>query len=299
MKNPPEPTITKGIALNLSFLAKLILALTFLSANAYALPINSVGQKANHQQDVQAEGAYNFIGIVALNNCSGSIMRFENSLDTDLALVLTNGHCLETGMPKPGQVITNQNSRRTFGVLDASANRIGTVNATKVLYASMTNTDITVYQLAETFAEIKAKFNVDALTLSSTHPLVGTPIEIISGYWRRGYSCSIDGFASEVHEATWIWRDSIRYSRPGCEIIGGTSGSPVVAAGTRTIIGVNNTINESGEKCTMNNPCEVSENGSTAAQKGVGYAQETFWISTCVNANREFDLQQAGCLLVH
>ena len=68
----------------------------------------------------------------------------------------------------------------------------------------------------------------------------------------------IDKFIFMVKEANWTFKDSIRYT-DGCDTIGGTSGSPIIEAGTRTVIGVNNSANESGRKCTMNNPCEISE----------------------------------------
>ena len=38
--------------------------------------------------------------IVALDNCSGSLVRFPGAADTDKAVVLTNGHCIGT-MPEP------------------------------------------------------------------------------------------------------------------------------------------------------------------------------------------------------
>ena len=111
-------------------------------------------------------------------------MRYEHSLDTDKALILTNGHCLESGMPKPGVVVQNQASSRTFKVLSPRAENLGTLHATRVLYSTMTSTDISIYEVRETYAEIKSQYNADALTLSPTHPVAGSNIEILSGYWR-------------------------------------------------------------------------------------------------------------------
>jgi V8-like Glu-specific endopeptidase len=164
----------------------------------------------------------------------------------------------------------------------------------------MTKTDITLYQLQQTYADILSRYNVRPFTLSSKHPAAGLNINVISGYWNRGYSCAIDTFAHEVHEDGYVWQDSVRYSRPGCEVIGGTSGSPVVAAdGSRTVVAINNTINENGEQCTMNNPCEVDVKGGITYQQGYGYAEETYWIYSCLTANNQFDLSVAGCQLFH
>ena len=120
---------------------------------------------------------------------------------------------------------------------------------------------------------------------------------MISGFWKRGYSCSINGFVNELKEGEWTWKDSVRYSEPGCEVIGGTSGSPVIQAGTRTVVAINNTINEHGDKCSVDNPCEVDANGQITYKQGAGYAEETYQIHTCVNANRDIDLSLPGCQL--
>ncbi len=50
-----------------------------------------------------AAATVDFAGTVSLSNCSGSVIRFPGSADTAPALVLTNGHCLETGFPSPAR----------------------------------------------------------------------------------------------------------------------------------------------------------------------------------------------------
>ena len=61
---------------------------------------------------------YDFEGIVALDDCSGSLIQLENSLDSDPAMVLTNGHCIETGFPTRDRLFTNQPSDRTFDLME-------------------------------------------------------------------------------------------------------------------------------------------------------------------------------------
>src|SRR5262249_1655060 len=126
---------------------------------------------------------YDFEGIVQLSNCSGSLIRFEASKDDDVGMILTNGHCLEEGFPRPGEGITDQPITPSFSLYDASDRRVGRVNATRIIYSTMTKSDMTIYQLRETYTEIKSRFNVRPFTLSSTHPAVGTAINVISGYW--------------------------------------------------------------------------------------------------------------------
>ena len=218
-------------------------------------------------------------------------------------MVLTNGHCLANmaggGMPKAGEVIVNASANRSVYVLNpADGSKIGKLTATKILYATMTKTDMTLYQLKESYDEIKSKYSVHPFTLANRFPAVGEGIDIISGYWRRGYSCKVDAIVHELREASWTMMDSIRYSRPGCETIGGTSGSPIISLDTKEIVGVNNTGNEDGKKCAMNNPCEVDESGKITYEKGLSYGQQVSWLYGCLTEDRKIDLNIAGCQLV-
>ncbi|PWI40903.1 serine protease [Streptomyces sp. ICBB 8177] len=237
-----------------------------------------------------------FSGIVALDDCSGSLIRVPASSDDDPALVLTNGHCLETGMPTAGQVIVNQASSRSFTLLKPNASKAGTLRATKVDYATMTDTDITIYQLNTTYAQIEQRYGVKPLTLSPDHPVAGTSVAVVSGYWKTVYSCGIDGFAYQLHEADWVWKDSVRYTS-ACHTIGGTSGSPVEDVATGQVVAVNNTLNEDGQRCSLDNPCEVDQNGRVTVHEGIGYAEETYGIVPCVAQGNTIDLSLPGCTL--
>jgi hypothetical protein len=202
-------------------------------------------------------------------------------------------------MPDPGEVIVHRQSSRRFRVLGPNAENLGRVNASEVIYSTMTGTDMTLYLLNETYAQILSDYNVRPFTLSSAHPTIGTPIEVVSGYWERGYTCKIEFFAHELDEGGYAMFDSVRYSRPGCEVIGGTSGSPVIAQGTRNVIAINNTGNEDGERCTMNNPCEIDESGKVTYVQGYTYAQQTYLIYSCLNDQNQLDLNKTGCKLAH
>ncbi|MFG2914470.1 serine protease [Kitasatospora sp. NPDC048298] len=240
--------------------------------------------------------AVNFAGTVALSNCSGSLVRMPGSAASDPALVLSNGHCLETGMPGPGQVVLNQSSSRSFTLLNASGSGVATLRATKIVYGAMTDTDVSIYQLNTTYASIQSRYGIAPLTIAATHPVQGASIKVVSGYWKKIYSCSVDGFAYRLKEADWTFKDSLRYTST-CNVIGGTSGSPVVDASTNQVVAVNNTINENGETCTLDNPCEVDQNGAVTVRPGIGYAQETYGIPACFAAGNRFDLTLPGCTL--
>ncbi|MFF1542949.1 serine protease [Streptomyces sp. NPDC058291] len=271
------------------------------AAPAVAAPASS-GAKAAGTATAGTEAAapalraVNLAGTVALSNCSGSVIRFPSSLDTDPALVLSNGHCLSTGFPEPGEVLVNQASSRTFGLLNSAGTKVATLRASKLAYGTMTDTDVSIYQLTSTYASIKNAYGISALTVQDTHPTAGTAITVASGYWKRLYSCNIDAFVYRLKEGDWTWKDSVRYTS-ACQTIGGTSGSPVIDQSTGKVVAVNNTGNEDGQRCTENNPCEVDASGNVTVREGINYAQETYLIPACFTTGNQLSLNKSGCTL--
>ncbi|WP_433544900.1 trypsin-like serine peptidase [Streptomyces sp. CA-294286] len=238
-----------------------------------------------------------FAGTVALSNCSGSVVRVPQSRPHDPALILSNGHCItERGMPGAGEVVVDLPSQRTFALLDADARKVGTLTASKLAYATMTDTDVSLYRLTSTYAQIEKTYGIKALELDTQHPKRGRAIAVVSGYWKKAYGCRIDGFAHRLKEAEWTWKDSVRYTRE-CDTIGGTSGSPVIDRRTGKVVAVNNTGNNDGERCTLNNPCEVDRRGRVTVRHEISYGQQTYGIARCITINSRVDLDRWGCRL--
>ncbi|MFD8716711.1 serine protease [Streptomyces sp. NPDC059629] len=270
-----------------------------LVAALASLAITGIGVApavAAPQAKAAAAVTVNFAGTVSLSNCSGSVIRFPNSADTDPALVMTNGHCLETGFPDPGEVITGQSSSRTFGLLNSSGTRVATLRANQVVYSTMTDTDVTIYRITTTYSAIKSSYGISPLTLSDTHPTAGAAIKVVSGYWKTIYSCNIDGFVYRLKEGDWTWKDSVRYTS-ACNTIGGTSGSPVIDTSTGKVVAINNTGNEDGEQCTVDNPCEVDGSGNITVRQGINYAEETYNIPACFTTGNVLNLSASACTL--
>jgi hypothetical protein len=274
-------------------------ALTVSTAAAAPAPAGAPAATASPNRVVQQLQAAGLASTIALSNCSASLVRYPSSLDSDRAMMLTNGHCYEGGFLSAGQVLVNRTSSRTGKLLNASGTAVATLKADLVLYATMTGTDVTLYRLTRTFAQIRSTTSLNALTISSTHPVDGHAVSIPSGYWKTTYSCAINGFVSTLREDQWTWHDSIRYLYPNssCQTIGGTSGSPIVDNASLQITGVNNTSNENGQACTLDNPCEVNSDGSLTYTQGQNYGQETYWFTTCLTAANAIDLNKTGCLL--
>jgi hypothetical protein len=170
------------------------------------------------------------------------------------------------------------------------------IKSTRILFAAMTDTDVTLYELSQTYAEILKKYNIRSFDLDTVKPMIGTDIDIVSGYWERGYACNIENFIYRLQEGDWMFTDSIRYAA-GCETIGGTSGSPIIARGTRTVIAINNTANENGGRCTVNNPCEIGTNGDVVVMSNRKYGQQTHNIYSCLRPDFAIDLSLPGCVL--
>ncbi len=278
----------------------IVILLSLSTAVAWAIPqapfdaLNPSHLKVNVHGENQD---YDFEGIIKLSNCSGSLVLFNGMPTTAKAVVMTNGHCIQKagGFLSPGEVWVNKNISRALKVFDKNM-KLHSVQATKILYATMTQTDVAFYELKETYDDIAAAFNVTPFALDGVHPVIGQSIDIVSGYWDRGYRCDIDSFIFAIREDAWTWSDSIRYTDT-CDTIGGTSGSPLIARTERRVIGINNTSNEDGKVCAMNNPCEVNEDGEVFARQGVRYGQQTFNVYTCLTPDFKFDVTREGCTL--
>ncbi|MGC9665541.1 S1 family peptidase [Planosporangium sp. 12N6] len=289
---PVPRTLLRG-TLVLSGLATAVVLATAAPASASVTPASAdTGAPARPALAVAAD----LTATIKLNNCSATLVRFPRSVDTDRAMMLTNGHCYEGGMPAAGTVLVNRASSRTGSLLNASGRAVATVTADRLLYATMTRTDVSLYRLTQTYRSIQSATGLSAKTISASHPTSGTSMFIPSGYWKQVWQCSINGFVPTLREASWTFQDSIRYNT-GCTTIHGTSGSPIVSTATGEVIGINNTVNDNGEMCTLNNPCEVDQNGNTTATKGQSYGQQTYWFTTCLTAANTVDLNVSGCLL--
>ncbi|MCJ8275484.1 MAG: serine protease [Bdellovibrionales bacterium] len=279
----------------------IILVSSLFSIKSFAFPIGAdqpLDTPINFVEIPQDDQDYDFNGIVAMRNCSAAIVHFEGQPKDSKAYVLTNGHCTGGffgGFPAPGEVIFNKFDSRSMNAFVNINERVG-IRTERLVYGTMTDTDAALFRIRSTYADLEKK-GVQSFELSSERPLEGEEIEIVSGYWRRGFSCKIEKFIFELHESDWVMKDSLRYSDPGCEVYGVTSGSPVIRKGKRVVVAVNNTGNESGQECTMNNPCEVTEAGDVSVIEGRGYGQQTYWFASCLDDNYEIDLNVEGCQL--
>lgn len=276
----------------------LLSLLTINSAFALGLPaLMDQTKKLQSNQLIDFETEYDFNGIAKLGNCSGSIIQFAGQSNDSPAILMTNGHCIKSisssRFLKPGEVVVDREVNFRAKIYNNELDLIP-VRSTKLLYATMTNTDVAYYELTKTYKELDL-LGIQSFELDTFMPLLGTSIDIVSGYWDRGYRCEIDGLIFALLEADWTFTNSIRYTEK-CDTIGGTSGSPIIETGTRKVIGINNTGNkDDGDiSCNINNPCEQTEQGEVGVMFR-SYGQQTFNIYSCLTVDFQIDLTKQGC----
>lgn len=272
----------------------LVFCWAYSSAQAIERPPNFFA--SDFEPFAESSAAVDFTSILMSSNCSGAIVRFPSSLGTDHAMALTNGHCVSN--LRENQVLVNHPVTPTrFNLLKRDGTGVATsFTSDRVLYATTRFTDVGLYELHEIFDEIEKGSGMKALTLSNKRPTEGRPIALVSGYWKKIETCAIQKLIFTLQEEPYTWKDSIRYS-PGCNSRPGASGSPIIDLELGEIVGVNNTHSEDGIPCSDDRPCEIDESGNIEMPLGKSYAQQTYWLTTCLNSKNGIDLSVPGCLL--
>ncbi|CAM5718704.1 hypothetical protein SALBM135S_00787 [Streptomyces alboniger] len=237
-------------------------------------------------------------GAVALQGCVGSVIRTPASRPKDRALLLTNGHCVEGERPKPGTALVDQPADREVPIADRQGYPRTTARATRLLYATMSGTDVALYRLNTTYGQLKAK-SAKVFRLASTAVRAGDPLSLADAGGRR--KCIAEAVVPHLREGGYQQDDAIRYtSAEDCDTGHGTSGSAFLAPDGRTVAGIHNTHNDSdagAEPCADDKPCEVSRDGAVSSRNGRGYGQQTHTSTDCLTRGTKLDLSVPRCAL--
>jgi hypothetical protein len=266
------------------------LVAAFAAQSAFAFPLTGRAELDLDLDIPRFAAGPELSGMISMG-CSGAVIRFRDD-PSDQALVLTNGHCV--GFPDPGRIFEDRPYDRALSIhaRDGSRHRFRT---TRIVYATMTGTDVGIVAINATYGQLAA-LGIDSYQIAPDGAVVGEEVKLISGYFSTVTACDVEGVVYELREAGWVMHGSYKYR---CNAIPGTSGSPLIASASGLIAGVNNTGNEDGRRCTMNNPCEVDEEGNIVVVQGMNYGQRTDLILTCVDEAGRFDLDLPGCGLLH
>lgn len=237
----------------------------------------------------------NVEGAANLGNCVGSVVSAPASRPQDPALLLTNGHCVEGQRPAPGTALVDQPADRQAPITDRHGYPKTTVRAVRLVYATMTGTDIALYRLDQTYAQLKA-VGTKVFRLTSTPVRAGAPLTM--AYTGGRLNCTAEAVVPHLREGGYQEDDSIRYATgDDCAPQHGMSGSALLAPDGTTVVGLHNTHNDAGEQCTDNNPCEVGPDGAVTSVRGRGYGQQVHMLAACLTVGSKLDLAHQGCTL--
>jgi hypothetical protein len=225
----------------------------------------------------------------------GSVVRTATAAPDDPALLLTNGHCVEGQLPEPGSALVDRPSDRKVGISDAEGYDQATAHANRLVYATMTGTDVALYRLDKTYAQLAAE-GAKVFQLTTDRMRTGDRVKMMAG--ARPRNCAVDAVLAHLREGGYQLDNSIRYAiSPDCDVFPGMSGSALLAPDGTTVVGVHNTTNRDGEQCTTDNPCEVGPDGTETAVKGRSYGQQVDMIAACLTTGSTLNLSHHGCRL--
>ncbi|MEU2434056.1 trypsin-like serine protease [Streptomyces sp. NPDC007861] len=245
--------------------------------------------------DVMAEKQPTLDGAVDLDGCSGSLVKTDTAKPSDPALLLTNGHCVTGDRPAPKSAVVDRAEKRKVTVLDRAGKPKTTASTTKLSYATMTGTDVALYQLDKTYAQLASE-GAKMFKLAATGPRQADPIDLIAGGLRKSWTCAVGGVVPELREEGYVLRNAIRYTED-CTPDSGGSGAPLINPHTGLVVGIHNTTNDQGGVCTEGNPCEVDKDGRMSVHKARRYGQQTAGIVPCLTAGSRIDLSSPKCAL--
>jgi len=160
--------------------------------------------------------------------CSGTLVTFEGRAANRKALVLTAGHCIGIGSvefgakaPGAGEVFKNFKQDNIFTVNTPRPElRKACVGSSELVYATLTEIDVAVYELSETYQELEKRTGAVPLIVSRDSRVVpGLKLRAPSGLHENEQACTLAADVAKVKEFDWTWGPLMRLA--GCTFIGG------------------------------------------------------------------------------
>ena len=243
-------------------------------------------------------------GTAQFNGCAGVVFRSPASRPRDRAMLLTNGHCANT-RPRPGHAIRRHRDRNLVLLQNAHGETVMRANTKRLVYATMTGTDVAVYRLDRTYASLRAS-GVKIRALAAHGPRVGQKVTMLAPQSGEDWTCRIGRVVPRLSEGGYTQVHALRYTfKSGCshrDAHGdgpghGDSGSPLVDRRTGRIVGIHNTGNDEGRRCVESNPCEINADGTKSSKQGRRYGQQTADLRGCLISRSRIALNRPGCTL--
>ncbi|MBS1962741.1 MAG: trypsin-like peptidase domain-containing protein [Bdellovibrionales bacterium] len=225
--------------------------------------------------------------------CSGVIVRANRGPDQP-AVLLTNGHCATNASIDPDDALVDVPYSRggDLGVY-VGGDTPETMKPSRILYATRTGLDVALIELKVTYRELEAK-GAKIYEMAKNDAKPGSDVQLVSGFWKEKNLCAVSHLVPSLVEDVWTTRDAYAMNDP-CPTTGGWSGTPMVDPTSLEVVGILNSTNLAGQLCTLDNPCEVSSDGTRLAFNGRTYGQRVSPILNCLSTNGDVVLTQAGC----
>ncbi|WP_344867267.1 serine protease [Amycolatopsis ultiminotia] len=239
----------------------------------------------------------NVEGTARIGACLGSVIRPRTARPDDPALALTNGHCIQGDRPAPGTAVADQPAGldQPVPIADRAGYPQTTARATRLVYATMTGTDIALYRLDKTYAQLSAE-GAKVFGLATAPMRAGDHLAM--AYESNRPRCTVAAVVPHLREGGWQQDNSVRYAPSDtCVSRPGYSGTALLTPDGNTVAGINNTSNRDGAQCTDNNPCEVGPDGTITAAKGRSYGQQVAPLADCLVPGSRLALSRPDCTL--
>lgn len=298
----------------LEFLVSLFISVA--AAQSSAVPTSPCDTRSDfkgttHSRLARLEGTASMLQPL---RCSGAFMTFVDRRGSSRALVLASGHCAGQGaakVPKKdgtftsfldvGEVLTHVADDRwlTLETGRSEEPRV-CVKSDEIVFATLTDTDIMILQLTESYEQIESRTGLKPLVMSRDTAFPdGLDVHVPSSLFQIAEQCQVEATVDKLKEHRWLWTPVIRLGRECSLLPHGASGAPVVRLDTTEIIGVFGTASDANAlPCELNNPCEIGSDGTTRpGTQSQGYAHFVHKLYTCLDAGRNIDLDVPGCLL--
>jgi hypothetical protein len=312
-KTLAQNTLLACLGLGLALVSNLAQAAIY-DRNGNKLPDEAVNSSDVNWELLPLEKGRNYNGIGLLEQegegfCTAFFVNTGTGGESNSpAYAITNGHCSDTHQfPDTKEIIINKPSDIVFKLNYFVNNkaRVRSVSVRRIAYATMKGTDITILELDTTFGQL-VKEGFTPLKIDAFPPSVGEPVEIV-GIPMTGVDSSRSfihravcelGQPANVREESYQWEKSIRMR---CSVVGGMSGSPLVSLRSNRVVAIANTgVDDEAltkPECSMNRPCEVSNDGSIATFPKENYAQRVSDIPSCFDRKGIFNLNLPSCNL--
>ena len=283
---------------------RLSLAVSLLSLAGLARESSSLLYNANGES-----AAYTGIGrLRGSRTCTAWLLDMKPAPPASApAYVVTAGHCV--GSLTENDILIDTAAGKmevTFDYFVDTPDRRRVVPAERIAYATMKGADVAIVQLGATYEEL-TKVGLRPLAIGAG-AREGVPVEIV-GVPAQGLmteelflrkSRCVQGPAVDLLEHMWHWWGM---RRNDClDLKPGISGSPLLAADTRQVLGVVNTTTEDafdrGDDidCSLGVPCETGAAGPRVID-WAGYSVPIQGLERCFDEGGRFSLERAGCPL--